>query len=172
MVLRWNPVKLIAEDICGRLTVNSWTVQIWTVTTYRNPNPNPISTDQKLTTDFDYSVQISSGYLYGRWLGLCRYAYIDIGLALLVKVLPRQTSWQTRYLAHWDSHCDSHVSVSEGLMWRRAHMKVSSPANITGVMTKCQVTVESNPESNDIVRSLPECQRYLYQILKENYRCS
>jgi len=33
----------------------------------------------------------------GRWLGLCRYDDIDIGLALLV--LPRQTSWQSEGLA-------------------------------------------------------------------------
>jgi len=50
IVLWWNPVKLIAEDICGR------------------------------------------------WLGLCRYADIDIGLAPLVKALPTQMSWKTKRL--------------------------------------------------------------------------
>ena len=33
------------------------------------------------------------------WLDLCWYAYIGIGLALLVEVSPRQTSWQTKGLA-------------------------------------------------------------------------
>jgi len=35
---------------------------------------------------------------------------------------------------------------------KSAYMKVSSPANIGGVMTECQMTVQSNPESNDFVR--------------------
>jgi len=41
----------------------------------------------------------------GRWLGLCRYADIDIGLAALVKVLRSQTSWQTKGLARSAGRC-------------------------------------------------------------------
>ena len=36
-------------------------------------------------------------------------------------------------------------------MAKSAYVKVSSPANIGGVMTECQVTVKSHPESNDFV---------------------
>ena len=37
-------------------------------------------------------------------------------------------------------------------MAKSAYVKVSSPANIGGVMTECQVTVKSHPESNNFVR--------------------
>ena len=37
-------------------------------------------------------------------------------------------------------------------MAKSAYVKVSSPANIGGVMTECQVTVKSYPESNNFVR--------------------
>ena len=35
-------------------------------------------------------------------------------------------------------------------MAKSAYVKVSSPANIGGVMTECQVTVKSHPESNNL----------------------
>ena len=37
-------------------------------------------------------------------------------------------------------------------MTKSAYVKISSPANIGDVMTECQVTVKSHPESNDFVR--------------------
>jgi len=40
-----------------------------------------------------YPVMLIAEDTCGRWLGLCWYDNIDIGLAPLV--LPRQTSWQT-----------------------------------------------------------------------------
>jgi len=43
-----------------------------------------------------YPVMLIAEDTCGRWLGLCRYDDIDIGLAPLV--LPRQTSWQTEGL--------------------------------------------------------------------------
>jgi len=43
------------------------------------------------------------------------------------------------------------------------YVKVSSPANIGGVMTECQVTVKSHPESNNFVP--PTFHIFVYIIL-------
>ena len=45
-----------------------------------------------------FPVMLLAEDICGRQLGLCRYAYINIDLTALVKVLPRQMSWQTKGL--------------------------------------------------------------------------
>jgi len=47
----------------------------------------------------EFPVMLIAEDIPERWLGICWYADTEIGLAPLVEVLPRQTSWQTKDLA-------------------------------------------------------------------------